>query len=69
MITIQVNGTPRQVASGTTISDLIDQVLGTQSQAGVAVAVNGAVVRRTDWAAVLLSSGDVIEIIRATQGG
>ena len=69
MIAIQVNGTPRQVASGATVSDLIDQVLGAQSQAGVAVAVNGAVVLRTDWPAVLLSSGDAIEIIRATQGG
>jgi sulfur carrier protein len=36
---------------------------------GVAVALNGAVVRRADWATTALNPGDVVEIVRAMQGG
>ena len=36
---------------------------------GVAVALNGAVVRRADWATTALNAGDVVEIVRAMQGG
>ena len=36
---------------------------------GVAVAVNGRVVRRAEWGATALNENDEIEIIRAVQGG
>jgi sulfur carrier protein len=36
---------------------------------GVAVALNGAVVRRADWATTALNAGDTVEIVRAMQGG
>ena len=36
---------------------------------GVAVAVNGALVRRADWARTALNPGDMVEIVRAMQGG
>jgi len=36
---------------------------------GVAVAVNGTVVRRREWAARRLEPGDVVEIVGAVQGG
>jgi sulfur carrier protein len=36
---------------------------------GVAVALNGAVVRRADWATTALNPGDTVEIVRAMQGG
>jgi sulfur carrier protein len=36
---------------------------------GVAVALNGAVVRRADWATTALNDGDTVEIVRAMQGG
>ena len=35
----------------------------------LAVAVNGTVVRRGEWAARALASGDEIEIVRPLQGG
>ena len=35
----------------------------------VAVAVNGAVVRRGEWAGFRLSDGDEVEIVRPLQGG
>ena len=36
---------------------------------GVAVALNGALVRRADWATTALNAGDAVEIVRAMQGG
>jgi sulfur carrier protein len=36
---------------------------------GVAVALNGAVVRRADWTTTALKAGDTVEIVRAMQGG
>jgi sulfur carrier protein len=35
----------------------------------LAVAVNGAVVRRADWATARLGAGDEVEIVRPMQGG
>jgi sulfur carrier protein len=35
----------------------------------LAVAVNGAVVRRAEWGEAALSAGDSIEIVRPLQGG
>jgi sulfur carrier protein len=35
----------------------------------LAVAVNGAVVRRGDWATAPLAPGDEVEIVRPFQGG
>ncbi|SFH01729.1 sulfur carrier protein ThiS [Methylobacterium gossipiicola] len=42
---------------------------GIDSPQGIAIAVNGAVVRRRDWAATPLAEGDRVEIVRAMQGG
>ena len=39
------------------------------SSAGVAVAVNNAVVRRADWAVKTLSDGDKVMVITAVCGG
>ena len=36
---------------------------------GVAIALNGRVVRRAEWAETRLSEGDRVEIVRAMQGG
>lgn len=35
----------------------------------VAVAVNGEVVRRSDWPVTLVRDGDTVEIVRAVGGG
>lgn len=36
---------------------------------GIAIALNGRVVRRDAWAQTRLSEGDRVEIVRAMQGG
>jgi sulfur carrier protein len=36
---------------------------------GVAVALNGEIVRRGDWATTALHDGDIVEIVSAAAGG
>lgn len=35
----------------------------------LAVAVNGAVVRRSDWDDYMAEAGDIVEVVRPFQGG
>ncbi|MEH3117553.1 MAG: sulfur carrier protein ThiS [Methylorubrum populi] len=42
---------------------------GIESPEGIAIAVNGRVVRRSAWPETALNEGDRIEIVRAMQGG
>lgn len=58
-----VNGEPRRVADGLRVADLVAQ------PRGVAVAVNGAVVRAADWPVTELREGDRVEVVTAHQGG
>jgi sulfur carrier protein len=66
--TVTVNGVSEPLEAAT-----IDALLAARDIApdgrGVAVALNGAVVRRADWATTALNAGDTVEIVRAMQGG
>lgn len=42
---------------------------GIESPQGVAIALNGRVLRRRDWGQTPITEGDRIEIVRAMQGG
>lgn len=64
---VQVNGDERKVPDGSTVADLLE-VLGTPQQ-GVAVALDGEVVRRAHWAEVVVPDGARLEILTAVQGG
>ena len=66
--TIVVNGTERQVPTGTTVADLVDELVP-GDPTGTAVAVDGDVVRRGEWPATDLGEGARIEVLRAVQGG
>jgi sulfur carrier protein len=65
--TIRLNGSAEPLAART-VAELVAERSETEGR-GVAVALNGAVVRRADWAATPLKAGDVVEIVRAMQGG
>jgi sulfur carrier protein len=65
---IRINGVEEEVAV-TTLADLL-VVRGVDPTARfLAIAVNGAVVRRADWPARALSPGDDVEIVRPFSGG
>jgi sulfur carrier protein len=63
-----VNGEEMSMPTGRTISALVEDVTGSKEQRGIAVARNGEIVRRNEWARTV-EEGDEIEIVRAVQGG
>ena len=66
-MTITVNGQHEPLPPRSTVARLVeDRRLAPN---GVAVAVNGAVVRATDWPTTPLGDGDAVEIVTARQGG
>lgn len=68
MITLQVNGAPRELAVAT-VAELVALLGLDDGRRRLAVALNGAVVTRTAWADTALRDGDRIEIVRAVSGG
>ena len=64
---IIVNGDSFEVADGTTAAAAVR--LLTSAASGVAVAVNGEVVRRSAWDSTVLADGDQVEVLTAVQGG
>jgi len=62
---ITVNGVEKSLLGS--VAELVATV--TPEQRGVAVAVNGEVVPRGEWAVRSLADGDTVEILTAAQGG
>jgi sulfur carrier protein len=62
-----VNGTPRDLPGEITVGALLE-MLGS-ARAGIAVARNEQVVRRSDYDSDCVCEGDRIEIITAVAGG
>jgi sulfur carrier protein len=65
--TLKVNGVDEPLAP--TVAALLASRDIAPTGRGVAVALNGAVVPRAQWATTPLHAGDVVEIVRAMQGG
>ena len=68
MSVLVVNGDSRPLLLGETVADVVAGLLGAASS-GVAVAVDGQVVRRADWASTVLTDGTRVEVLTAMQGG
>ena len=66
--TLTVNGVAEPLRAATVGALLAERDIAADGR-GVAVALNGEVVRRADWATTALNPGDTIEIVRAMQGG
>ena len=62
-----VNGEPAELADDATTAAAVR--LLTSAVSGIAVAVNGEVVRRSDWESTRLADGDQVEVLTAVQGG
>ena len=66
---IVLNGQDSDVRAGETVGDVLAR-LGLQLDArGVAVAVDGEVVPRADWATFTLADDTRVEVLTAMQGG
>ena len=67
MIHLTINGKKKQIAESVSLVEYLESLeLDVQR---VAVAHNGAVVRRGELAGVTLSEGDSVEIVLAVGGG
>ena len=67
MITLTVNGKPREMERPTPLEKFLKD--HNVSFKFVAVAYNGNVLRREEFAHVVLQQGDVVEIVRPVGGG
>lgn len=64
---IVINGQRKNVPDGISVDRAVSLVSGAPS--GIAVAVNGEVVRKASWASTILAPGDEVEVLTAVQGG
>lgn len=66
---IVVNGATRALDPGVTIADVVAGARRDVSGKGVAAALNGEVVARSEWPPTSLADGDRVEVLTASQGG
>jgi sulfur carrier protein len=64
---VTVNGRERELAAGATVASVVDE-LEVPSR-GVAVAIEGEVIPRSEWDRTVLAEGSRVEIVVAVQGG
>jgi thiamine biosynthesis protein ThiS len=67
VITVTVNGKPRELEGALGVTALLEILDINPKQ--VAVAVNGEVVPRSEWPRAAVGDGDEVEIVRAVGGG
>ena len=65
---IRVNGEDEPLSVATLEALLAAKEIA-RDRRGVAVALNGSVVSRAQWAEIRLTAGDIVEIVLAKQGG
>jgi sulfur carrier protein len=68
MTRMWINGVEEEVAA-TTVAELLVKHGVDPAARFLAIAVNGSVVRRGEWASRVLSPNDAVEIVRPLQGG
>ena len=64
-----LNGEPHVLPHGATVDDAVAASGAHESRHGVAVAVDGEVVPRSQWEATSLEEGQRVEVLQAVQGG
>lgn len=77
--TIVLNGVDHELSSATSALDLITEVTGRDlnpdgtptdgGRLGIALAVDGEVIRRGAWSGFTLADGHTVDIVTAVQGG
>ncbi len=65
---VNLNGKTHEIKLGLTLINLIEE-LGLAERKAIAIALNGEVLKREDYAGIVLSEGDSLEIVRAIGGG
>jgi thiazole synthase len=66
---VELNGSTRRLPEGATVADAVRQSGAAEEGRGVAVAVDGSVVPRSEWGTTPLAEGASVEVLAAIQGG
>lgn len=66
---IKVNGEIRKIEASPTLLEFLQSLDLPSLERGVAVCVNGEVVRKAEWPGTRVMPQDELEIVNATQGG
>jgi sulfur carrier protein len=64
-----VNGEPRVLSAGATVASVLELLDVAPDARGIAVAVDGEVVARSQWDATALRDGSRVEVVAAIGGG
>jgi sulfur carrier protein len=68
-MTIELNGEAVELVTGARVIDAVARAGARVDTRGVAVAVEGEVVPRSDWERTELRDGQSVEVLAAIQGG
>jgi sulfur carrier protein len=68
-VIIHVNGEPRELRAGTTVSGVVAGLSADRPARGTAVAVDAEIVPRGEWDSRELHDGERVEVVTAIQGG
>lgn len=68
MMRLKLNGVEEET-DASTLGELLAARGIDAGQRFLAIAVNGGIVRRAEWADAPLSAGDEVEIVRPVEGG
>lgn len=66
---IKLNGEIRNIAASPNLLEFLQTLNLPSLERGVAVCLNGEVVRKSDWPETRIKAHDELEIVNATQGG
>lgn len=66
---VTINGVTSEIAAGMMVDAAIATAGHTGSGFGIAIALNGEVVPRSEWTVTEVTEGDRIEVLVAAQGG
>ena len=69
MTAVVLNGQPHELPDGATVAEAVLAVGVSGDGRGVAVALDGEVVPRGEWARTHVSEGQHVEVLHAVQGG
>jgi sulfur carrier protein len=68
-VNVTVNGEPRRLDAGATVASVVELLDVSAQGRGVAVALDGEVVTRSQWPETELSEGSLVEVVAAIGGG
>jgi sulfur carrier protein len=68
-VRILLNGGACELAEGASVADAVAAAGAGPGRAGIAVALDGEVVPRSEWERTAVAPGQAVEVLEARQGG